>query len=57
MKRTALEITNWLKANKAFLIPRGFGVRQPSAAFDVTWCSKAAEGCRTPRRWRANANS
>jgi hypothetical protein len=56
MKRTAPEITNWLKANKAFLIPPGFGLRQPSAALEHQATPKAAEACRTPRRKRINAN-
>ena len=30
-------------------IPQGLGVRQPSGAVDAR---KAAEGCRSPRRWR-----
>jgi hypothetical protein len=34
--------------------PQGFGVRQPSGAFDgKAGDAKAAEVCRNPRRWRA----
>src|SRR5262245_60056635 len=36
--------------------PRGLGVRRPSAAFESMGASeKAAEGRRTPGRWRADS--
>ncbi len=37
-----------------WMIPRGFGLRQPSAALHRPPCGeKVAEGCRSPRRYRA----
>jgi len=36
-----------------FLIPQGFGLRQPSAAVETNATAQAAESCRSPRRWRA----
>ena len=44
--------------NKSFVIPLGFGVRQSTGAFlERATDLKAAEGCRSPRRWRAQARS
>src|SRR3974390_1963208 len=58
-RSAALRTGNDGKANGAafmasFEAPPGFGVRQSSGAFEGT-CAvlKAAEDCRTPKRWRA----
>jgi hypothetical protein len=38
--------------------PRGFGLRQPSGALcECPTGAKAAEGCRSPRRWRAGRSA
>ena len=40
--------------NKLLMVPPGFGVRQPSGAFLLRAADfKAAEGCRSSRRYRA----
>src|SRR5512135_1106499 len=41
---------NALPPREPLTVPLGFGVRRPSGALSAT---KAAEGCRTPRRCRA----
>ena len=41
-------------SHELFKPPPGFGLRQPSGAFGIAGrYQKAAEGCRTPRRYRA----
>jgi hypothetical protein len=41
--------------SKLLMVPSGFGVRQPSGAFRLRATDlKAAEGCRSPRRYRAH---
>jgi len=42
-----------MTANKLLVVPPGFGVRQPSGAILGRAALKAAEGCRSPRRYRA----
>jgi hypothetical protein len=37
-------------------LPPGFGLRQPSGALDGYAVTKAVEGHRSPRRYRANAS-
>jgi hypothetical protein len=40
-------------AHEPSALPPSFGLRQPSGAFGVAPGAKAAEDCRTPRRYRA----
>ena len=43
-----------MTGNKLLIVPPGFGVRQPSGAFLGRAADlKVAEGCRSPRRYRA----